>query len=955
MTENKPYDLQLLWDKTNYGLDYFHEVYPDSVGKENKNKHFKTHNENTPSSTLSNKKSTDGVYRVFNHSTKEGFNAIDHVMNELKTTDFLEAAKYLFEKYGLSKNVPTFFAPQKSWTNDSKKPLGHWKVTPAKKHHNYKTVAPFLTDKICEEYNFVSVELFEVIKEIGESKKLSLLTVKATPEYPIFAYKFPDFAKIYEPKAVKDASGYSSKHHFLGTKPQRHIYGWDRLFEKSNLSQIEYLEKELKSADTEKEKKYLRDQINDLKLDSACICTGGSDGLNVASLGYDALWFNSEAEIISSEELHQLFKIVKVVYYIPDLDKTGVKQAVTMGLMSKKHLKIKMLWLPETLKQNNKKDIADWVRLHKNDSIEKVQNLFKQLLSQAIEFQFWEWNSHRGTYTLNNKIMLNFLKHNGFYLYKIITTTADSTNEIEETRIVQIQNNIVQVVSARRVKNFVLQWLETNFIDIKVYNMILKSVYFSETALLSLPEIELNTRTGTKDSQIYFFNNRAVKITPSSIKDYKYFEVNNLVWRSNVIDHNFTLQTPYFNIKKDESGNWTIDVLRTDSNYLKVLINTSRVFWQKDVDKNGNDANKFNIKSDNLTDEENGIQALQLINKIYVIGYLLHKYKQKSKPYFVLGIDRKIGASIKDSNGGSGKSFIVEAISCLIKNWKYKDGKEMPKENPQFIFDGVTKETDIVFMDDMVQNQDYNIIFSKTTGVIIANHKGGKIFTIPFEDAAKFVGTTNFVPNDISGSLKRRLLCYQCGDYYHEKGEDYQESRKISSDFNNKDLFDADYSTTDWNNDYNFMLQCLQFYLGQDEKIEAPEDNLIIRNLQQQIGDVQLEHCNSFFKDKTKLDVWFSRAEIQNDYNLEAGKYSKTPNAHKKGLEAFCKMNGWTLESKKIAVTDPVTQTRKSVDHYFVNTTGAMAPSTTEIIETAATTAIENEINFDEPETDLPF
>jgi hypothetical protein len=133
--------------------------------------------------------------------------------------------------------------------------------------------------------------------------------------------------------------------------------------------------------------------------------------------------------------------------------------------------------------------------------------------------------------------------------------------------------------------------------------------------------------------------------------------------------------------------------------------------------------------------------------------------------------------------------------------------------------------------------------------------------------------------------------------------------------------------------------------LSQDEKIDAPEDNLIIRNLQQQIGDVQLEHCNSYFKDSTKLDTWFSRQDIQNDYNLEAGKYSKTPNAHKKGIEAYCKMNGWKLEVEKKAVVDEITKIRKSIEHYFINTTGAI---------TQKPVSEQAEI-FEAPETDLPF
>jgi hypothetical protein len=246
---------------------------------------------------------------------------------------FIDACKYLFDKYGLSKNTSTFFAPVKEWSNETTKKVGYYKLNVAKKHHDYKAVAPFLTDEIAKDYNCVSVESFEAAKEVGETKKLSLLTVSATPDYPIFAYQFSDFAKMYEPKAVKNDKGYSSKHHFLGTKPERQIYGWDRLFKMVDFGMIEVLFDNLKRA-PEHKRESIRTEIDTYKLDNVIIATGGSDGLNLASLGYNVIWFNSEAEIITTNELYQLQKICKTVYYVPDLDKTGVKQAVAMGLMS---------------------------------------------------------------------------------------------------------------------------------------------------------------------------------------------------------------------------------------------------------------------------------------------------------------------------------------------------------------------------------------------------------------------------------------------------------------------------------------------------------------------------------------------------------------------------------------------------------------------------------------------
>lgn len=966
MKPNQPFDLNKLWEACNYGLDYFHEVYPESVGKENKSKHFKTHDEKTASTTLSNK--PNGIYKIYNHANREGFNAIDHVKNERKC-EFIEAVKVLFAKYNLEKNEFVANLPTKVWENDTTHPANYWNLTKHKKAVGFNTFAPFLTAETCKEYDFVSLEKFEKIILVGDDKKPSLLQVTATETYPIFAYtELKEFAKIYEPKAIKNDKGYSSKHHFVGTKPDKYIYGWSRLMKKVDFDFINRLFLDLKNNKGQEDDNAVEnwsiidetipankgtfEDIKALQLDYVFIATGGSDAFNVASLGYDVIWFNSEAEIITAADYFTLTKIAKNIIYIPDNDKTGISQATKMGLQ---HLRIKMMWLPSTVGETKIKDIADWTRLHKNLPIEIVQNKFKQILSQALPFQFWEWNAKRSTYGLNNENMLSFLKYSGFHVYKINTTTADSTNVVEETRLIKITENIVEVVSAREVKMYVLNWLKANYIDQRVYNMVIKSVYFSDNALLMLPEITLDTKTGTKDSQLYFFNNKVVKITDTGITADPYKVVENLVWKSNVINHNIELQKPYFDIKKDENGNLIIDVLNNNSNYFKVLINTSRMFWKKDADDKDNDLYPFDIKSEKLSFEESILQQHHLINKIYAVGYLLHKYKQKSKPYFVLGIDNKIGKSTKDSNGGSGKSFLIECCEHFLKNIKFKDGKEMPKEDPKFTFDGVTKETDLVFMDDMVQGQDYKIIFSKTSGTLVANHKGGKIFTVNHSESPKFAGTTNFVPNDLDAALQRRLLNYACSDYYHEKtNDDYFATRKISHSFNNRDLFDSDYKTEEWNNDYNFRLQCLQFFLATEEKINAPEENLIIRNLKQRIGDVQLKINDEFFDQKdengkyTKRDTWFMRQEIQDDYNALAGKFSKTPVAHKDGLEFYCEMNGWELQTKKIAMPHPITGKRGSFEHYFINTTNAIVPPLVSEEE------LNNTIFDEEPTTEVP-
>lgn len=945
MAENQPYDLQLLWDATDGGLTYFQDELSSYLSTPKGMKGFAVRkNDDTGSCHI--KKNSKGVYLFTDFGVaSKGVNAVSYVM-QTQNLEYLAACEFLFSKYGLSKNKGGFFKPEKTWDNDTKKPLEYWKVTPAKKHHNYKIVAPFLTDAICKEYNFVSVESFETVKKVTDQDKMSLLTVKATADYPIFAYKFSDFAKIYEPKATKNDKGFSTKHHFLGTKPERHIYGWDRIFDKVDLPEIKRLHQLLERADSFYEKQKIREELNTFKLDSVFIATGGSDGLNIASLGYNVIWFNSEAEIISSKELNELLQITKIIYYIPDLDKTGVRQAVKMGLMSKKHLEIKMVWLPEWLQNERKKDIADlirkWAGLYSDISI--VQSKFKQLLSQALEFKFWEWND-KSTYSINGKKLLNFLKHNGFGIYKIDSYSADNTTTVEETRLIHIKQNIVKVVSAREIRNYVLQWLEENYIEIKIYNLVLKSVFFSEkNSLLQLPEIDLDTRSGTVDSQLYFYKNKVVKVTPDKIVDYDYKDVDNLVWQKNIIEHDFKLQDKHFTIAKNETGNYTIDIHNNCSNYFKVLINTSRKFWKKDIDEAGNDTNKFKITSTNLEEEENLEQQIQLINKMFCIGHLAHKYKIKQKSFLVLGIDGQITKSAKDSKGGSGKSFTVETLYHFLKNTAVIDGRNIHKEDQKFILDGVTKETDLLYYEDLTPYYDFNSFFNFVTGPKKANHKGGKMYNIRYEDFAKVVVTMNAVPHDITESLRRRLIVFECCNYYHGVGEEFEKARTIADDFDNKALFDENYSEADWNNDINFVMQCLQFYLGCNEKIEGSQENLIDRNLIQKIGEEMMAFCNEFFiqnpadeDPEPVFDELIDKAVFYKRYIEIAGKNSKSSTKFKESLIDYCNIskNNFKIEFKKKR-----NNVGNSVEHFKVSK-GKQTSSTSEEIE--------------EPETDLPF
>lgn len=900
MNQNQPYNLQLFWEKTNFGLDYFHEVFPESVGKENKSKHFKTHDEKTASTTLSNKKSSDGVYRIYNHAHREGGNAIDHVMKE-RTCTFIEACEYLFAKYGLSKSANTVFAPVKTWENDTDKEPGYYKIKPSKKHHNYKDFAPFLTDDICKEYDFVSLSGYEAVRSVGNDKT-SLLKVESTENYPIYAYKQTDFSKIYEPKATKNDKGFSTKHHFLGQKPASCIYGWERLLSKVDLPELEKLFFKLNNAKSESDKSSIKKAIAELQLPCVIIATGGSDGLNMASLGYDVIWFNSEAEIINFSDYQILSMIAKTVYYCPDLDETGIKQMVTMGMQ---YLEIKMIQLPEWLKTNGKKDVCDWVKTYRNEPIEKVQARFEKLLNQALEFKFWKWNDKNGNYKYVYDSLLFFLEHHGFFVYKVKHFNAVKGST--ETFFIKIENNVVKEVTASDIKAYVITWLRENNISRGVLNMVIPSQFLSEKSLMTLPVKEIDFTDHNANSQYFFFQNKTVHVSKSGVHILQKADTKNMVWEESIIPHNIESTEKQFKIYRDNNGNLEIEILKDNSHFLNYLINTSRIHWRKEYESIKDIAkrekyqseNRFNISGPLLSDDEIHEQKQHLINKLFAIGYLMHRYKDGSKPWAVYIMDNKIPDISSESHGGSGKSFFISSLLNILTKRKYIKGRDPEVTKGQFIYDGVTEDTKLIFIDDGHYYLNMNFFFSELTGSLNVNPKFGKPYEIPFANSPKFAITTNFAPKDLDPSTLRRLLFVVFSDYYHEKSEDYEEKRQIPDDFGGRELFKSDFTEKEWNDFFNLCFQALEFYLNTKEKITAPEENVKKRNLMHQMGDSFFDFAKSYF-DTEKLNIWIPRKEIQDAYKTHlSGKNLQSAGKQKESLEAYCQFNGWKLETTK--------------------------------------------------------
>jgi hypothetical protein len=743
------------------------------------------------------------------------------------------------------------------------------------------------------------------------------IVTTATEDYPILVFDFGTWQKIYQINSFEK----QYRFRFAGEKPERHVFGMDLVeneFKRLKKKEEEDYEYSV-SDETDDEEKVSKKK--DYKVDAVFIVSGGSDGINLRSFGKFPIWFNSESEHLDWAEYKQLKTWAKDIYYLADLDNTGVKQAIAMGL---KFLDIKLFWLPEKLKQlkdkraNPCKDFKDYVdKFYRSENANTFINGLDKLTNNALPLQFWtEWfKSGKNNYNLSNTRLYHFLSNMGFGRYE--------SKELKEGFLyIRKEGSIVKELRPYEIENYVHAFLEERQMHPDLRDYIYKSNQLGERSMSKLPKVDIDFTDADKHSQYLFFNKKILKITADEITEFKQGEVQKFVWEDKIIDFNIKKEEPHFKISTDADGNLDIDVLKQDNPYFNFMINASRVHWRKELEESFENRpakeaeeyfkkNQFNIAGLNLSEDEIHEQKQHLINKIYCIGYLLHRYKDESKPWCVFAMDNKISET-GESHGGSGKSIGLGSLNNILKRRFYIKGRDAKVTQNDFIYHGVTEDTDFILIDDANQYLDFAFFYSEITGSLKVNPKNGQPYEISFKDSPKFLITSNFTIKDDGPSTARRLLFCSFSDYYHENNNDeYKESRNISSDFGGRNLFTG-FTEAEWNAYYNFCAQCIQFFLSHPNKISPPMDNVTKRSLRAEMGDAFEGWADAFFATRETnpgtledgglkyLDNYFSKETAFEDF-MKATKLGKwTTNKFKKAIKAYCQLNGFIFNPKDL-------------------------------------------------------
>ncbi|GHE65172.1 hypothetical protein [Roseivirga thermotolerans] len=894
--------------RTNGGLDIIIHLCPAAAKCVGNNRHFKLReDENTPSTSIKQMPDGNWIATDWGGSGKsadsEKRNAIQ-LWQHVKGVDYKTALEQIAIQWGIM--------PEEQLKQVRKPDFNSRDAKPDEKEGTYtfdfykleempkewlSVLGPYAKIEKMAYYHWHAVKSYSMVKN-GK-----VMTWNSRENYPILVIHEEGFKKIYQPLAFekKDRFRYAVD----SEKDTNFIHGLAQA-KKWYLDNNKWEAPDYKETEEDAESKEDRKET---KIPELIICSGDRDALNVAGMGYFVVWKNSESAKITGKQMMDMQKYAEKIYNLPDIDNTGIIQGHKLAMI---YMDIHTIWLPAELRNakdwrgNPRKDLLDFCEWKRD----RASSEFKQLLRISYPMKFWDSYVNKNgkiTYEVRDTYMFNFLSRNGYYIYR-------KEGVKEDFIFIHVDGNIVAEVNAIDVKKFVIRFLFERREDIKLRDFFLRTPRLNPSALTDLHETELDFRSYFKDGRIYFFSNGAFMVSADGIEKLKPGTIDKYVWEEKVLKNGlkkgFQIEKPFFKVTHflDEDGKQVIEdleILNDDCEFFRYLIQTSRVHWQAELeDRLDNlppkerraylEKYKFSIEGPNLEAEEIREQKLQLLNKMYVIGYVMHRNRKRSRPWVPLAMDYRLSDANK-SFGGSGKSMIFETGLFAMSRMVKINGKDKKLWTQEHLFTEVTKDTDFILFDDLDEYFDFRMLFTYTSGSFSVNPKFGKRFTMSNDEAPLIVGTTNYGLRDTTPSIRRRLFPMLFSDYYHLAGDGYREHREINAEFGH-DILDEDTTPEEWNRFYNFMMQCLQLYLQLPKPVYPPMSQMELRNLRSKMGDTFFYWAEVFFSPAgDNLNKELVKAEVMEEYQKEVGgKFKLSSQGFKDKLEAYCMYSNLT-------------------------------------------------------------
>lgn len=481
--------------------------------------------------------------------------------------------------------------------------------------------------------------------------------------------------------------------------------------------------------------------------------------------------------------------------------KEATKKAVEMGYGEKKKIVEKRVvtFVNSLIEQGyTNDDIVDKVMVEYKYSRDEAKSNVVGIIKDSEETieKFWTvtYNRQDMPKIVISKFKLEqFLSESGFGLY-----FHDETSNI--FRLIKENDGFIEEISTEQVKKFVKDYIMSlpdkfdkkgTQVGISPENL-LEIIYKGSDSYFNNSFFEFITHKkpvilrDEHDKCYFAFKNGIVVITEKDVKLVKYGELDKSIWKSQV---NF---------------NTSIDI---DQDFDPELCEYYR-FIKK---ISGDNENRMNY-------------AMTLI------GYILHSYKDPSKPFASILAEETDDES---KGGGTGKGIFFHAISKLIPTVRI-DGKNF-KPDRTFAFQRVTLGTKLVVIEDCPKNVEFERYYPTITEGMTVEKKNKDELFLNYSESPKIAFTTNYSIASNAEHAKRRQRVFEFAPFFNSKNTPMNL-------FGHK-LFD-DWDTDEYSRFYNFMFFCVSIYLQNGILEVDNSEKLKRKNIKLSFGEEFLEYMD---------------------------------------------------------------------------------------------------------------
>ena len=430
----------------------------------------------------------------------------------------------------------------------------------------------------------------------------------------------------------------------------------------------------------------------------------------------------------------------------------------------------------------------------------------------------WFWHtSEKGNIIISRYKLQEWLHDNYVQLY---FHNANSG----AYRLVHTDNKKISEVYAEDIKKFVKKELvKHGHLDVMEAIMKQTSSIFTDAFFEYIDKAEVKILHDKQDKCYFPFSNNIITISKDSIDVINYGTVDEYIWESQIIDRDVKIN-PDFDVQ-------------------------SAVFF------------KFLMKI-------SGDDILRVQYAMTLIGYILHSYKDPSKPFAPILAEETDDES---KGGGTGKGLFFQAIGKLIPVVRI-DGKNF-KPDKTFAFQRVTLGTKLVIIEDCPKNVDFEKYYPTITEGITIEKKNQDELFLNFAESPKIAFTTNYTISNNSEHSKRRQRVLEFAPFFN--------SKNTPLDFFGHKFFD-DWDNDEWSKFYNLMFFCVKEYMEHGILSVDNSAKLKRKQIKQQFGEDFLDYY-----DEIESDKWLSITDEWKGYLLrnEIDKKDYSLKRFKKGLQ----------------------------------------------------------------------